>query len=100
MPHATFIRDLNDRQKLWALSEPYTYPHDHDTISLTNITHVVTSIALPLVRQIQGCDECYIFASDPEGNVTNWLELPGSQKMTTDHALVLTDMGYPPKDPE
>ena len=98
--HSTFVRDLNDRQKLWALSEPYTYPGDHNFTTLTNITHVVTSISLPHMRQAQGCDECYIFAADLGGDVIDWLELPGSQKMTTDHALVLTAMGYPPKDPQ
>lgn len=38
--------------------------------------------------------ETYAFPSDKRGRVRSWSELPGSQKMTADHALVLMNLGY------
>lgn len=101
MPHSTFIRDLNERQKLWRLSEPSTYD-DYSVRDDSNdplkrpFNHVVTSICSPDMIAMQGCPECYIFPADADGKILNWAELPGSQKQTTSHTLVLTDMGFPP----
>lgn len=101
MPSSIFIRDLTDRQKLWRLSEPSHYlgdspDGDWDNRPQIPFTYVVTSICDPYMAALQGCPECYIFPADADGNILNWLELPGSQKETTDHHLVLTDMGFPP----
>lgn len=92
--YSTFIRDINERQKLWRLSDTLTC-HDYKIDKDLPYNHVVTSVALPLVRQSQGRDECYIFPADADGKIL-WVELPGSQKQPTDHVLVITEMGYPP----
>ena len=51
-------------QKLWKVG-------DH---------HVVTS-----ATNVMGEPETYVFPSDEKGNVTDWLELPGSYKGGLDH---------------
>jgi len=38
--------------------------------------------------------ETYIFPSDTDGNIKDYLELEGSQKESLCHAEVLTDAGY------
>jgi len=38
--------------------------------------------------------ETYIFPSDADGNIKDYLELEGSQKESLCHAEVLTDAGY------
>lgn len=38
--------------------------------------------------------ETYIFGSNEEGVVTDWTELPGSQKDLLDHEIVLKEAGY------
>jgi len=101
MAHSTFIRDLGERQKLWRLSEPSTY-NDYSVRDASDnpikrpFDHVVTSVCAQFMTDLQGCPECYIFPADADGNILNWAELPGSQKQTTSHTLVLTDMGFPP----
>jgi hypothetical protein len=38
--------------------------------------------------------ETYIFAATEDGEVADWMELPGSMKGTLDHAEALRDAGY------
>lgn len=38
--------------------------------------------------------ETYLFAADEEGNITNWLELPGSVRYVYDPYKPLRDAGY------
>jgi hypothetical protein len=38
--------------------------------------------------------ETYIFGCDNEGKITQWGELPGSQKGTITHTEVLNEIGY------
>lgn len=38
--------------------------------------------------------ECYLFPSDKDGEVTDWLELPGSYRGGLDHAEALRGAGY------
>ena len=39
-------------------------------------------------------EETYVFASTPEGEVTDWMELGGSRRGDYTHAEVLGGMGY------
>lgn len=63
----------------------------HDTLAATaDVTHVVVSANnVPF-----GGPETYIFPSDADGNVEDWLELPGSFKGGMDHAEALANAGY------
>ena len=38
--------------------------------------------------------ETYLFASNKKGNITDWIELEGSQKNVVNCEKVLTDLGY------
>lgn len=38
--------------------------------------------------------ETYLFAADEEGNITNWLELPGSVRYVYDPYLPFVEAGY------
>lgn len=38
--------------------------------------------------------ECYLFPGGKDGKVSDWGELPGSIKGTTDHAQAFADAGY------
>ena len=40
--------------------------------------------------------ETYIFGANAEGAVVDWLDLPGSEKLTMSHSRVLTNAGYEP----
>jgi hypothetical protein len=83
MKTAKRIKVLNDRQAVYELSKPL---NGWDDVSYS---HIVVSTAI-----VFGRIETYIFPSDAEGNILNWLELPGSQKNTDSHAKVLRDAGY------
>lgn len=108
MNHSTFVRDLNERQKLWMLDKPIPYEQrirgesgnilGDDVKIIQGATHyVVSSRCVSMTESIQGCPEVYIFAADSVGNVLDWRELPGSQKGTTDHNLVMSESEFPPK---
>jgi len=51
--------------------------------------HVVVSAVV-----VWGCPETYIFAADPNGEVTGWGELPGSFRGSLDHETALRNAGY------
>lgn len=42
----------------------------------------------PLVHEV------YLFPSDSEGEITSWMELPGSKQGTLDHIATLNGAGY------
>lgn len=44
--------------------------------------------------RVMGEPEVYIFACTPHGEVTNWVELPGSLKGTLSHVQALASAGY------
>ena len=70
---ATFERDVNPtnrgEQKLWALSEPFTY----DGVTCE---YIITSCAM---------NETFIFPCDATGKVVSWGELPGSFQGEENH---------------
>jgi hypothetical protein len=76
---ATYIKDRNGTGvgKVYALDPPLEGA-DHVWVSKTD--HFVV--------------ETYIFASDSDGNVTDWLELPGSQQGDVTHEAALAGAGY------
>lgn len=43
---------------------------------------------------VSGKPETYIFGSDEDGEVLNWLELPGSFRGGLDHEVALNGAGY------
>lgn len=51
--------------------------------------YVVVSAATVL-----GEPETYIFAADPDGTITDWVELDGSFKGALDHEAALRGAGY------
>lgn len=101
---STFVRDLNDRQKLWRTSEPFPCERTEGESAFgkripTLADHIVSSVCSPTCTAIQGCPECYLFAADSSGKIIDWCELQGSQKNTTDHLLVMRESEFPPEDP-
>ena len=54
------------------------------------------SYSLVVLSTAEGLDghETYIFPADENGQVTDWLELQGSQRDVTSHQQVLEDAGY------
>ncbi|MHA2428329.1 MAG: hypothetical protein ACXADB_09925 [Candidatus Hermodarchaeia archaeon] len=47
-----------------------------------------------IVAMDHGGPECFIFPADPSGNILNYGELPGSQRGTLDHAVVIAAAGW------
>lgn len=102
----TLVRDFDGgRQKLWRLDHPFTcsvlvksgpgafdFKRDENNQLIREdrtVTHVLSSRCLLLCTAIQGTPEVYIFPCSESGEVIDWTELPGSQKGTTDHTLVM-----------
>lgn len=87
---ATFVKDLGKgtgSQKLWPLSEPVTagYGEDNETTE-----YVVTSATIAM----SSGPETYIFASDAEGEITNWGEMTGSFRGELDHEHAIENAGW------
>ena len=109
MPHPTSFTHVKDleggHQKLWRLDAPAPisiFRRKQDSIEIERdaagdpitdtilVDHVLSSVRLPLCTAIQGYPETYIFPCDPDGNVLDWTELPGSAKGTTSHEEVMS----------
>lgn len=86
---ATFIKQVNGTGdgKVFRLDPPLA---DYDGANPTEYVWV-SAVTLP---GFVGGTETYIFASNENGEVTDWLELPGSMKDTLDHAEALRAAGY------
>lgn len=83
---ATYVKDLEGwrgEAKLYNISEGITYDEDKHT------NYIVIS-AVERFEYLYIHETC-IFPSDLDGNILDWGELPGSQKNTTDHDLVLSN---------
>lgn len=72
--------------RLYRLSEPMTNAYEGE--EPTSFNHVVVSTSSK-VRL-----ETYIFPSDDEGNILNWLEQEGSFINYLDHEKALNNVGY------
>jgi len=83
-PTHTFVRDLEGgRQKLWKLSEPFSFSTYNDptrTLETKSTDHIITSQCNEDTRRIQGCSEIYSFPAAADGSILDWCELPGSSK--------------------
>jgi hypothetical protein len=81
MKTATKVKDLdraNGVVALYKLSERLKF-----------YNYVVVSSAT-----VYGEDETYIFGSDENGHVIDWIELSGSQRGVYNHETVLNNAGY------
>lgn len=75
--------------RVYRLDPPYeTRDWDDNPTGSTEFVWVSATIAM-----FSG-PETYIFASDADGKVSNWGELPGSFQGGLDHEAALRGMGY------
>lgn len=90
MKTATFkkmLRGFNGVAGLYELSEPLKpYAIDEND---SEYNYVVVSAAIAY-----GGPETYIFGADENGNVLDWLELPGSSRGVYCHKTALENAGY------
>jgi len=78
----TFVKELPGwagDARLYRLSEPLE-GHEYVVVSATDV--------------VFSGPETYIFASDADGEVTNWGELDGSFRGAKDHEAALAGAGY------
>jgi hypothetical protein len=79
MQSAILIKDFNNGKAVYGVKPPMKDYDDQD-------------VEIVLISAAHG--ETYIFPADIDGKVTDWGELPGSQKGTLSHQKVLNDAGY------
>ena len=80
------------KQVLYRLSPPlqHTYwDHDNEEYEEASYDYVITSA----IDSEWGM-ETYVFPSNEDGEITDWEELPGSRKGTTDNDIPLLELGY------
>lgn len=92
---AEFIKDVSEDfrgiAKLWRITPPVIYTEwneDDGEIDL-EAEYVITSATVALFSG----PETYIFPADSEGNVLNWMELPGSYRGAMDHEFAISQIG-------
>jgi hypothetical protein len=83
---ATFVKQLNGRGdgRVYRVDPPMV-TDDGDTTEYVWVSAAVAPYTGP---------ETYIFACDHDGNVTDWMELPGSFRGGLDHREALACAGY------
>jgi len=79
------IRNFTGHAALYSLTPPLK-----DFDGKTEHKHVVVSSTNAMLSG----PETYIFPANESGEVSDWGELPGSQKGTLDHEKALRDAGY------
>jgi hypothetical protein len=87
MATATFVKNLdgfNGNATLYRVNPPLKSYSGEDEYALVVVSAVVAF----------GYPETFIFGADEDGEVMNWLELPGSFKGALDHTRALRDAGY------
>lgn len=85
---ATFIKNLDgERQRLYRCDPPLAGQNLDDETPAPTHEYVMSSRALYAY-------EVYLFAADADGEVTNWVELPGSLKSVNDVEEPLRELGY------
>ncbi len=89
---ATFIREhvngVGAVQRLYRLSVPMTAEHCDEPVSYEYV------IVSAVVVDYGGGPETYIFGADENGDVVDWLELPGSYRGDLNHEEALRGAGY------
>lgn len=92
MPHSTLVKRRLGRPDgiaaVFRLSEPIKYGDEDKT------TEYVWVSAVPHVCGIEG-PETYIFPSNAEGEVLDWLELEGSFEGEMNIEKALAGLGFP-----
>jgi hypothetical protein len=86
MATATFVKNLDNFRgdaSLYHVDPPIKNYDDRE------FPYVVVSAA-----DAFGYPETYIFGADEDGEVLDWVELPGSFKGALDHERALEDAGY------
>ena len=77
--YAIKIKTINERQVLWEV-----FPRiEGNKFVITSASNVPYS-----------GPETYIFASDSEGKILDWSELPGSFRGSLEHKKCLENIGY------
>lgn len=85
--------DLSDGPKfdrvasLYRLDPAYRGDYIREAVRYVRVSSLSASFS-------SGDPETMIFAADSEGEVTSWVELPGSYRGGTDHAQALKGLGY------
>ena len=80
MKTATLLRTIENEHAIQALYRMEPPLDGHDLVLASGIR---TRLA----------HECFLFASDESGEITDWTELSGVRE-TTDHAEAMADIGY------
>ena len=106
MKTATFIKQLTENwrgdARLYELSEPVKCKQydeeDDDVTSFVIVSAVFKDFSNhPLESLLATPDdgnETYIFPASKDGDVLDWIKLPGSFKGALDHARALRDAGF------
>lgn len=94
---ATLVQDnlsgFKGHAALFKLSPPMEstdWDDDSNKLTLKHDFVVLSSV----IAFDHGSAETFIFPANAEGKVTNWGELPGSQRGTLDHDYILWRKGY------
>ncbi len=82
-PVGGLLASMRGAARLYRLSEP-----------LEGNYFVIASTVDEQLSQFTRVHETYIFGADSNGKVTDWGELPGSLKNTSDHEEALREAGY------
>ena len=96
MKKAKYIRTTRDDgeivQKLYELDPPL---EEFSFLSEERESHQYVIVSAANHGEgILRVHETYIFPADKDGEITDWGELPGSIKGTTDHEEALQEAGY------
>jgi len=91
---ATLIKEMPhngiSEQKLYQVSPPMrTYYWDEEETPDEFEFVIVSAAIVPMSGP-----ETYIFGADPDGEIIDWGELPGSYKGGLNHKRALRDAGY------
>lgn len=87
---ATLVRFLNTRQNLYRVDPPMEWTSCEagaDDTCVKETSYVVSSYGIYEV-------ETYLFPADADGNIINWIELPGSFRGDYNHVEALENAGY------
>jgi hypothetical protein len=95
---ATFVRDLDGfagSAKLFKVDPPMEWSrYTAEREEKHKADFVIVSAVVVLFGGVGGGPETYIFPSDEEGKVVDWLEMDGSYKGGLSHEKALKNAGY------
>lgn len=96
---ATLVQDnlpgYKGHAALFKLSPPLESTQwDLDTDKEVTLKHEYVVLSSVAAAFDHGNSETFIFPADTKGKVTDWGELPGSQRGTMNHNYILHSKGY------